>query len=153
MNEHIVEFTVPITEPMPPNYFISVISDRWMHSETKLAVSFQKLILPEKFPPHTPLLDLQPLPVAALRIDDYRALYPNWERFNKIQTQTFNSLYSTDDNVFIGAQCAQSLLCSDIGQTQKLVVRSTLRPSRSSLIYDYRIGKSDSLILVEAKKS
>ncbi|KAH7416947.1 Sec63 Brl domain-containing protein [Cadophora sp. MPI-SDFR-AT-0126] len=103
MNEHIVEFTVPITEPMPPNYFVTVISDRWMHSETKLAVSFQKLILPEKFPPHTQLLDLQPLPVAALKTDDFRALYSGWERFNKIQTQTFNSLYSTDDNVFIGA--------------------------------------------------
>lgn len=103
MNEHIVEFTVPITEPMPPNYFVTVTSDRWMHAETKLAVSFQKLILPEKFPPHTPLLDLQPLPVAALKTDDFKALYPKWDRFNKIQTQTFNSLFSTDDNVFVGA--------------------------------------------------
>ncbi|TVY81829.1 Pre-mRNA-splicing factor brr2 [Lachnellula suecica] len=103
MNEHVVEFTVPITEPMPPHYFVSVISDRWMHSETKLAVSFQKLLLPEKFPPHTPLLDLQPLPVAALKTDDFKALYPDWTRFNKIQTQTFNSLYSTDENVFVGA--------------------------------------------------
>ncbi|KAL3423556.1 Pre-mRNA-splicing factor brr2 [Phlyctema vagabunda] len=103
MNEHVVEFTVPITEPMPPNYFVTILSDRWMHSETKLAVSFQKLILPEKFPPHTPLLDLQPLPVAALKAQDYVELYPDWQRFNKIQTQTFNSLYSTDDNVFVGA--------------------------------------------------
>lgn len=102
-NEHLVEFTVPITEPMPPNYFVTVTSDRWMHSETKLAISFQKLILPEKFPPHTSLLDLQPLPVSALKIPDFVALYPKWERFNKIQTQTFNSLYSTDENVFVGA--------------------------------------------------
>jgi pre-mRNA-splicing helicase BRR2 len=103
ISEHLVEFTVPITEPMPPNYFVTVISDRWMHSETKLAVSFQKLILPEKFPPHTPLLDLQPLPASALKGEEYAALYPNWQRFNKIQTQTFNALYTTDDNVFIGA--------------------------------------------------
>jgi pre-mRNA-splicing helicase BRR2 len=103
MSEHLVEFTVPITEPMPPNYFVTVISDRWMHSETKLAVPFQKLILPEKFPPHTPLLDLQPLPVSGLKDGEYIALYPNWQCFNKIQTQTFNALYTTDDNVFIGA--------------------------------------------------
>ena len=102
-NEHLVEFTVPITEPMPPNYFISVVSDRWMHSETRVAVSFQKLILPEKFPPHTELLDLQPLPVSALKAKDYVALYPGWEHFNKIQTQTFNSLYTTDQNVFVGS--------------------------------------------------
>lgn len=103
MNEHIVEFTVPITEPMPPNYFVTVVSDRWMHAETKIAVSFQKLILPEKFPAHTPVLDLQPLPVAALKRKDYAALFPHWERFNKIQTQTFNSLFASEDNVFVGA--------------------------------------------------
>jgi len=102
-NEHLVEFTVPMTEPMPPNYFITVISDRWMHSETKLAVSFRKLILPEKFPPHTQLLDLVPLPVEALKKRDYIKLYPNWRHFNKIQTQVFKSLFDTDDNVFVGA--------------------------------------------------
>ncbi|KAL0469101.1 Sec63 domain-containing protein [Neurospora intermedia] len=100
-NEHIVEFTVPITEPMPPNYFISVISDRWMHSETRLPMSFRKLILPERFPPHTELLDLQPLPVNALKAKDYSALYPDWQQFNKVQTQTFKSLYETDNNVLI----------------------------------------------------
>lgn len=102
-NDHIVDFTVPIIEPMPPNYFISVVSDRWMHSETRIAVSFQKLILPEKFPPHTEVLDLQPLSASALKVKEYAALYPEWDRFNKIQTQTFNSLYSTDNNVFVGA--------------------------------------------------
>ncbi|KAK9487748.1 Sec63 Brl domain-containing protein [Lipomyces starkeyi] len=101
--EHIVEFTIPIAEPVPPNYFISVISDRWLHSETKLAVSFRHLILPEKFPAHTPLLDLQPLPVAALKDPDYIDLYPEFNEFNKIQTQVFNSLFNSDDNVFVGS--------------------------------------------------
>lgn len=101
MNEHLVEFTVPITEPMPPNYFISLISDRWMHSETKIAVSFQKLILPERFPPHTPLLDIQRVPVQALKRDDFKKLYPNWTEFNRIQSQVFKSLFDTDDNVLV----------------------------------------------------
>ena len=103
MNEHLVEFTVPITEPMPPNYFISLVSDRWMHSETKIAVSFQKLVLPERFPPHTPLLDMQRAPIKALKREEYQQLYPNWEHFNKIQTQVFKSVFDSDDNVFIGA--------------------------------------------------
>ncbi|EWC48033.1 pre-mRNA-splicing factor brr2 [Drechslerella stenobrocha 248] len=102
-NQHLVEFTVPISEPLPPNYFFTVISDRWMHSEARLAVSFRKLILPEKFPPHTQLLDLQPLPVNALKRKEFVSLYPEWKHFNKIQTQVFNSLFSTDDNVFVGA--------------------------------------------------
>ena len=102
-NEHLLELTVPISEPIPPNYFVTVVSDRWMHSETKLPLSFQKLILPEKFPPHTPILDLQPLPVAALKRDEYQQLYQNFSRFNKIQTQVFQSLFASSDNVFVGA--------------------------------------------------
>ncbi|KAJ5026530.1 Sec63 Brl domain-containing protein [Bipolaris maydis] len=103
VNEHLLEITVPIDEPMPPNYFVTVLSDRWMASETKLAVSFQKLILPAKFPAHTPVLDLQPLPVSALKKKEYMGLYENIGRFNKVQTQTFNTLYTTDDNALIGA--------------------------------------------------
>ncbi|KAL8714924.1 MAG: hypothetical protein Q9220_001437 [cf. Caloplaca sp. 1 TL-2023] len=103
MKEHLVEFTVPITEPMPPNYFITVLSDRWLQAETKLAVSFEKLVLPEKFPPHTPLLDLQPLPVSALKRQDFQDLYEGLAEFNKVQTQVFSSLFTTNDSVFIGA--------------------------------------------------
>ncbi|KAJ4516486.1 Pre-mRNA-splicing helicase BRR2 [Exophiala dermatitidis] len=103
MTEHLVDFTVPISEPIPPNYFISLISDRWMHSETRIPVTFQKLILPERFPPHTQLLDLQPVPVQALKVKEYVDLYPNWDRFNKIQTQVFKSLYDSNDCVFVGA--------------------------------------------------
>ncbi|KAI4181858.1 MAG: hypothetical protein L6R41_006356 [Letrouitia leprolyta] len=103
MNEHLVEFTVPITEPMPPNYFITLLSDRWLQSETKLAVSFEKLVLPEKFPAHTPLLDLQPLPVSALKRQDYQDLYQGFDKFNKVQTQVFSSLFTTNDSVFVGA--------------------------------------------------
>lgn len=103
MNEHLVDFTVPITEPVPPNYFISLISDRWMHAETKLAVSFDRLILPARFPPHTPLLDLQRVPVRALKRADYQDLYPDWREFNKVQTQVFKALFDSDENVFVGA--------------------------------------------------
>ncbi|KAH0544469.1 hypothetical protein FGG08_001366 [Glutinoglossum americanum] len=130
-NEHLVEFTVPITEPMPPNYFISVVSDRWMHSETKLAVSFQKLLLPEKFPPHTPLLDLQPLPVSALKRQDYVALYPEWQKFNKVQTQVYNSLFATDDNVFVGAPAGSGkTVCAEFA-----ILRHWAKPDATRAVY------------------
>ncbi|KAI8851535.1 Sec63 Brl domain-containing protein [Chytridium lagenaria] len=69
-DEHTVSFTVPMFEPLPPNYFVSLVSDRWLHCETRLPISFKNLILPEKYPPHTELLDLQPLPTSALRKKD-----------------------------------------------------------------------------------
>ena len=65
-----------------------MVSDRWIASETQLPVSFRHLILPEKFPPPTELLDLQPLPVSALRNPTYEGLYSDkFPFFNPIQTQ------------------------------------------------------------------
>ncbi|KAL0064635.1 Pre-mRNA-splicing helicase BRR2 [Marasmius tenuissimus] len=103
-DEHNVTFTVPMFEPVPPNYYISVISDRWLHAETRLPISFKHLILPEKFPPPTPLLDLQSLPTSALHNKHFEKIYSSSiTNFNKIQTQVFQALYTTDENVFIGA--------------------------------------------------
>ena len=57
-------------------------------SETQLPVSFRHLILPEKNPPPTELLDLQPLPVSALRNPAFEGLYKDkFPYFNPIQTQ------------------------------------------------------------------
>ncbi|CAM8919119.1 unnamed protein product [Rhodiola kirilowii] len=101
--DHVLNFTVPIYEPFPPLYFIRVVSDRWLGSQTVLPVSFRNLILPEKYPPPTELLDLQPLPVTALRNPSYEALYREFKQFNPIQTQVFTVLYNTDDNVLVAA--------------------------------------------------
>lgn len=103
-NEHNVTLTVPMFEPVPPNYYVSVISDRWLHSETRLPISFKHLILPERFPPPAALLDLQPLPLSALHNKEFEEIYSSTiKNFNKIQTQVFQALYTSDENVFIGA--------------------------------------------------
>ena len=61
-------------------------------SQTILPVSFRHLIFPDKYPPPTELLDLQPLPVSALRNPSYEALYQQFRHFNPIQTQVFTVL-------------------------------------------------------------
>lgn len=103
-DEHLVKFFVPVFEPLPPQYFLRIVSDRWIAAETQLPVSFRHLILPEKNMPPTELLDLQPLPISALRNPKYEALYNEaFPQFNPVQTQVFNAVYNTDDNVFVGA--------------------------------------------------
>ncbi|KAI3960834.1 hypothetical protein MKW92_027349 [Papaver armeniacum] len=87
--DHTLSFTVPIYEPLPPQYFIRVVSDKWLNSQ--------------KYPPPTELLDLQPLPIAALRNPAYEALYQEFKHFNPVQTQAFTVLYNTDDNVLVAA--------------------------------------------------
>ncbi|AAD30595.1 Putative RNA helicase [Arabidopsis thaliana] len=101
--DHTLHFTVPIFEPLPPQYFVRVVSDKWLGSETVLPVSFRHLILPEKYPPPTELLDLQPLPVTALRNPNYEILYQDFKHFNPVQTQVFTVLYNTNDNVLVAA--------------------------------------------------
>jgi activating signal cointegrator complex subunit 3 len=98
-----IEFTIPISEPIPAQYYVRVVSDRWVGCESCVAVSFQHLILPDRMPPHTPLLDIHPVPKSALNNSVYESLYPNFSYFNPIQSQTFHYLYHTNGNVLIGA--------------------------------------------------
>ena len=65
-------------------------------------MSFQHLILPEKHPPHTNLLDLQPLPKSALDNPQFQNLY-SFDYFNPIQSQIFHTLYHSETNVLLGA--------------------------------------------------
>ncbi|XP_065652394.1 activating signal cointegrator 1 complex subunit 3 isoform X2 [Hydra vulgaris] len=100
--EQSLVFTIPIFEPLPPQYYVRAVSDRWLHSEAVVAISFKHLILPDLHPPHTELLDLQPLPVTVLRNSQLEMLY-SFSHFNPIQTQLFHTLYYTDSSVLLGA--------------------------------------------------
>lgn len=99
---HELVLTIPLKDPLPPQYHIRVISDTWLGSQSSFPLSFKHLILPELHPPHTELLPLQPLPLAALREPRFEALY-SFTHFNPIQTQIFHCLYHTDNNVLLGA--------------------------------------------------
>ncbi|EFN58670.1 hypothetical protein CHLNCDRAFT_140958 [Chlorella variabilis] len=101
--DHLVTFTLPVAEPLPPQYFVKVVSDKWLGCESVLPVSFRHLILPEKYAPPTELLDLQPLPVSALRNPEFEKLYTQFTHFNPIQTQVFTALYNTDDSALVAA--------------------------------------------------
>lgn len=46
-------FTIPIFEPLPSQYYIRAVSDRWLGAEAVCIINFQHLILPERHPPHT----------------------------------------------------------------------------------------------------
>ncbi|MCP9262026.1 hypothetical protein DINM_005324 [Dirofilaria immitis] len=50
-DEHLVKMFVPVFDPLPPLYFIRIVSDRWLGSETVLPISFRHLILPENIHP------------------------------------------------------------------------------------------------------
>ncbi|CAH8557491.1 unnamed protein product [Schistosoma turkestanicum] len=98
----ILNFTIPLYEPYPTQYFVRVLSDCWLGADSTCPVSLKRLILPSSDPPHTDLLRLQPLPVTALNNANYELLY-KFSHFNPIQTQLFHTLYHQNVNVLLGA--------------------------------------------------
>uniref|UniRef100_A0A8B9LHH3 U5 small nuclear ribonucleoprotein 200 kDa helicase n=1 Tax=Astyanax mexicanus TaxID=7994 RepID=A0A8B9LHH3_ASTMX len=142
-DEHLITFFVPVFEPLPPQYFIRVVSDRWLSCETQLPVSFRHLILPEKYPPPTELLDLQPLPVSALRNAAFESLYQNkFPFFNPIQTQVFNAVYNSDDNVFVGAPTGSGkTICAEFA-----ILRMLLHNTEGRCVY---ITPMEALVFVD----
>lgn len=104
-DEQFATFTVPLFDPLPPCYFVKVVSDRWIASKVVIPISFRHLFLPRKNLPPTELLDLKPLPVSVLKNDAYvGALFGDrFSVFNSIQTQTFSAAFGSDDNLFVGA--------------------------------------------------
>uniref|UniRef100_A0A8C0J7N6 Activating signal cointegrator 1 complex subunit 3 n=1 Tax=Chelonoidis abingdonii TaxID=106734 RepID=A0A8C0J7N6_CHEAB len=130
-DEHLITFFVPVFEPLPPQYFIRVVSDRWLYSPVCLTRLWH-LILPEKYPPPTELLDLQPLPVSALRNSAFESLYQDkFPFFNPIQTQVFNTVYNSDDNVFVGAPTGSGkTICAEFA-----ILRMLLQNSEGRCVY------------------
>jgi pre-mRNA-splicing helicase BRR2 len=119
--EHTLLFTVPVLDPLPPLYFVRVISDRWLHAESTVPISFSQMILPPKFSPPTELLDLQPLPPTALGEQTLAKLY-EFKEFNPVQTQTFHELFKTDRNTLICAPSGSGkLVCAEFAIHRMLV--------------------------------
>ncbi|KAG0246557.1 Sec63 Brl domain-containing protein [Mortierella sp. GBAus27b] len=100
----VITFTIPVLEPLPPQIFVRAVSDKWIGAESVHPISFKHLILPELYPPHTDLLDLQPLPVSALHNEVLEEIcLKRFSHFNPVQTQIFHTLYNTSHNALIGA--------------------------------------------------
>lgn len=98
-----MEITIPVQEPLPAQYYVRVVSDRWVGCESLTTISFKHLMLPDMHPVHTDLLDVHPIPVTALKNRLFELLYTRFEYFNPIQSQLFHVLYHTDNNVLVGA--------------------------------------------------
>ena len=80
------------------------MSDKWLGAESVDPISFAHLIRPDTESVYTELLDLQPLPVKALKDSNLERIYGNrFEFFNPMQTQVFHTLYYTSANVLLGS--------------------------------------------------
>ncbi|KAL4865899.1 hypothetical protein BDV12DRAFT_199669 [Aspergillus spectabilis] len=103
-NDHELNFTIPLSDPLPSQIYVRAISDRWLGAETVTPISFQHLIRPDTESVYTDLLNLQPLPISALNNPILEDLYSQrFQYFNPMQTQLFHILYHTAANVLLGS--------------------------------------------------
>ena len=102
--EHAITFAVPIQDPLPPQYFLRVVSDRWIHSRVR---HFHLLSPPHPSSKICASYRAPRPPASACRRtarQHCERLYADrFRHFNPIQTQTFSSLYETDENVLVCA--------------------------------------------------
>ncbi|KAK7529744.1 Sec63 Brl domain-containing protein [Phyllosticta citricarpa] len=103
-DDHELNFTIPLSDPLPSQIYIRAVSDRWLGAETVTPVSFQHLIRPDTESVYTDLLNLQPLPITALKNPLLEEIYgKRFQFFNPMQTQLFHCLYHTPANVLLGS--------------------------------------------------
>ncbi|KAL2755168.1 hypothetical protein ACRALDRAFT_2028351 [Sodiomyces alcalophilus JCM 7366] len=103
-DDHELNFTIPLSDPLPTQIYVRAVSDRWLGAETVTPVSFQHLIRPDTESFWTDLLDLQPLPITALKNPGLEEIYgQRFQFFNPMQTQIFHTLYHTPANVLLGS--------------------------------------------------
>lgn len=102
--DHEMNFTIPLSDPLPNQIYVRAVSDRWLGAETVTPVSFQHLIRPDTESVYTDLLNLQPLPISALKNPGLETIYSErFQYFNPMQTQIFHTLYNTPANVLLGS--------------------------------------------------
>jgi antiviral helicase SLH1 len=103
-DDHELNFTIPLSDPLPSQIYVRAVSDRWLGAETVTPVSFQHLIRPDTESVYTDLLNLQPLPISALKNPALEEIYgKRFQFFNPMQTQIFHCLYHTSANVLLGS--------------------------------------------------
>jgi antiviral helicase SLH1 len=103
-DDHELNFTIPLSDPLPTQIYVRAVSDRWLGAETVTPVSFQHLIRPDTESVYTDLLNLQSLPITALNNPGLEEIYrQRFDFFNPMQTQIFHTLYHTPANVLLGS--------------------------------------------------
>jgi len=154
----VLQFNIPVFEPLPPQYWIRVLSDRWLGLETVQPVSFDGLTLPERQPPNTSLLPLSPLPLSALRNTRFESVYEGkFTHFNPVQTQSafFQRRALTSNRSVLNSTPAVSLRCMEPITTCYLVPRLArarrLRQSSPSSAFLAPTGARKLCILLPSK--
>lgn len=98
----LLDITIPSADPLAPTCYVTMTSEKWLHAQWRSPVEMFNLRLPKKPSTLTELLDVQSVPVTALKDEKLSDTF-EFSYFNKLQSQCFHALWNTNENVFLGA--------------------------------------------------
>lgn len=113
--EEIMKVYIPIINPLPPQYFIKCISDKWINSETIIPISFKNLILPKVFPKYTQLEKYENISIDKIFLNNSNIIEMfknrNIKSLSSVQIQAF---YYFSQNImsslYLGCSSGKSLI-------------------------------------------
>ena len=100
-----VNVMVPVTDPVPPVYFVKFLSDKWLQCEHTVPISFANLILPDKFPATRLLQTDRVIKVERLNFQEAQLMYQEQgvSEFGKLVSDTFKTVYHSNSDLLVGA--------------------------------------------------
>lgn len=132
-----------------------------------MPVNFRRLILPERNPPETELLDLMPLPITALKWPKAEQVFYGASRgrsgmeyefsfllslsagkLNPIQTQTFTQMFQSDDNTLLCAPAnSGKLQCAEFAILRMLKEYEVMEAKRSGFCLPFSSIRSNGVFI------
>lgn len=97
-----IDFPAPISDPLAPAYYVTLTSERWLHSLWRSPVKMFNMRMPKKPSSPTEMLDVQCVPVLAVKDENLSDTF-EFAYFNSLQSQCFHTLWNTNQSVFVGA--------------------------------------------------
>ena len=97
-----------VRDPLPPQFYVRAISDRWSACSHLLELSTSRW----NYRPGAAATNSyhSTLPIEALQDDRFQQFY-GYSHFNPVQTQVFHALFRTDGNVLVGAPTGSLKTC------------------------------------------
>lgn len=124
-----LDFAAPVSDPLPPAYYVTLTSEKWLHSKWRVPVKMFNMRMPKKPSSPSELLDVQTVPTNALKDAKLAATF-EFAYFNSVQSQCFHTLWNTNQNAFIGApKGSGKTLCAE------LAILNAWRQNKQRIVY------------------
>ncbi|CCH61478.1 hypothetical protein TBLA_0E04240 [Henningerozyma blattae CBS 6284] len=118
--EHNIDFTIQLPtafqKKLPPNFFISVISEKWWQCSYQVPIMLKNFKLPKKFAAPRQLTATEQITTSLINDVSKSPIY-EFTQFNRIVSEVYHSLYMTNES---------TIVCSSKGTGKQIMAELAL---------------------------